>query len=338
MIRLKDVAKKANVSPATASLALNDNELVNDKTKARVKKVAKEMNYIPDARAKALKTKETKIIGLVIPEIDNPFFSEIAKEIKTVAKKNGYNIIYCGVESKEDELDYITLFRGMQVDGAIFASSVSTSDLNIDLIKELADNFIPVVFIDRLLDAGDRIDSVNSDLERAAFIAAEHLYNLGHRKIAFAGKENEFRMTGYLKVLKKYNLNYDNQYLFKNILSFEDGYKLGKKIADQLETKRPTAILSHNDEVAIGLVQSLVSSGISVPDKISICGIDNIRLSHFYNPALTTVDIPNKKMARKAIKLLLNKIKNKNKSAARHIKFDVSLIERETTQKVGLNI
>ena len=220
MIRLKDVAKKANVSPATASLALNDNDLVNDKTKARIKKIAKEMNYILDARAKALKTKETKIIGLVIPEIDNPFFSEIAKEIKNVAKKNGYNIIYCGVESEKDELDYISLFRGMQVDGAIFASSFSTSNMNIDLIKELADNFIPVVFIDRLLDSGDLIDSVNSDLKKAAFIAVEHLYKLGH-----------------------------------------------------------------------------------------------------------------KKMGRKAIKLLLKKIKNKDNAEAKHIKFDVSLIERETTQK-----
>ncbi len=332
MIRLKDVAEKANVSPATASLALNDNELVNDQTKERVKQIAKEMNYIPDARAKALKTKETKIIGLVIPEIDNPFFSEIAKEVKTVAKKNGYNIIYCGVESKEDELDYITLFRGMQVDGAIFASSVGDSDSNLDLIKELADNFIPVVFIDRLLDAGSKIDSVNSDLEKAASIAAEHLVNLGHKKIAFAGKEKEFRMTGYIEVLKKYNINYDNKYLFKNILSFEDGYKLGKKIASQKD--RPTAILSHNDEVAIGLIQSLVSSGISVPGELSICGIDNIRLSHFYNPALTTVDIPNIKMARKAIQLLLKNIKDEKKSKTNHIKFDVSLIERETTQKL----
>lgn len=332
MIRLKEVAKKANVSPATASLALNDNELVNDKTKARVKQVAKEMNYIPDARAKALKTKETKIIGLVIPEIDNPFFSEIAKEIKTVAKKNGYNIIYCGVESKEDELDYINIFRGMQVDGAIFASSVSTSDLNIDLIKELADNFIPVVFIDRLLDTGDKIDSVNSDLEKAAFIAVEHLHNLGHKKIAFAGKEKEFRMTGYLEALKKYNLSYNNKYLFKNILSFEDGYKLGKKVVAKKD--RPTAIISHNDEVAVGLIQSLVSSGISIPNEISICGIDNIRLSHFYNPALTTVDIPNKKMARKAIKLLLNKIRNDN-NKTEHIKFNVKLIKRKTTEKIN---
>jgi LacI family transcriptional regulator len=335
MIRLKDVAKKANVSPATASLALNDSDMVNDKTKAKVKAVAKEMNYIPDARAKALKTKETKIIGLVIPEIDNPFFSEIAKEIKTVAKKEGYNIIYCGVESREDELDYITLFRGMQVDGAIFASSVSTSDLNIDLISELADNFIPVVFIDRLLDAGKKIDSINSDLEKAAFIAVEHLYQLGHRKIAFAGKEKEFRMTGYLEALKKYKLNYDNKYLFKNILSFEDGYKLGEKISRQKDM--PTAILAHNDEVAIGLIQSLVSSGIKVPEDISICGIDNIRLSHFYNPALTTVNIPNKRMARKAIKLLLKKIKNNNEKEAEHIKFDVELIERETTQKLSSN-
>ncbi|MFW5988194.1 MAG: LacI family DNA-binding transcriptional regulator [bacterium] len=332
MIRLKDVAKKANVSPATASLALNDNELVNDKTKAKIKQIAKEMNYIPDARAKALKTKETKIIGLVIPEIDNPFFSEIAKEIKNVAKKNGYNIIYCGVENEKDELDYISLFRGMQVDGAIFASFVSNSDLNINLIKELADNFIPVVFIDRLYDAGEKIDSVNSDLEKAAFIAAEYLVNLGHKKIAFAGKENEFRMNGYLKALKKYDLTNDAKYLYKNILSFEDGYKLGKKIAVQKD--KPTAIISHNDEVAVGLIQALVSSGINIPDEMSICGIDNIRLSHFYNPALTTVNIPNKKMARKAIKLLLNKINSKNTVQTQHLKFDVTLVERETTKKL----
>lgn len=331
MIRLKDVAKKAKVSPATASLALNNSSKVNNKTKERVKNVAREMNYIPDARAKALKKKETKIIGLVIPEIDNPFFSEIAKKIKTVAKKNGYNIIYCGVENKEEELEYITLFRGMQVDGAIFASSVAKNDLNIDLIQELAANFIPVVFIDRLLSSGDIIDSVYSDLKKASFIAVEHLYNLGHKKIAFAGKEDEFRMKGYFEALEKYKLDYNNHYLFKNILSFEDGYKLGQEIANQKD--RPTAVISHNDEVAIGLIQSLVRSGIDVPKDISICGIDNIRLSHFYNPALTTVNIPNKKMAHKAIELLLEKLDGKNRNS-RHIKFDVDLIERETTKSI----
>lgn len=332
MIRLKDVAKQANISPATASLALNNSSKVNDKTKERVKKVAREMNYIPDFRAKALKKKETKIIGLVIPEIDNPFFYEIAREIKNVAKKSGYNIIYCGVENKEEELDYINLFRGMQTDGAIFASSVAENNLNINLIKELASEFIPVVFIDRLLDSGDKIDSVHSDLKKAAFIAVEHLYNLGHKKIAFAGRENELRMEGYFEALKKYDLNYNKHYLFKNILSFEDGYKLGQEIISK--KNKPTAIVTHNDEVAIGLIQSLIRLGIKIPDDISICGIDNIRLSHFYNPALTTVNIPNRKIAHKAMQLLLSRI-NKSNKKFEHIKFDVKLIERETTKKIN---
>ncbi|SFL71101.1 LacI family DNA-binding transcriptional regulator [Halanaerobium salsuginis] len=337
MIRLKDVAKKANVSPATASLALNNSDKVNAETMRRVQKIAAELNYIPDVRAKALKAKETKILGLVIPEIDNPFFSEIAKEIKRVAKKNGYNIIYCGVESQQEELDYINLFRGMQVDGAIFASSVSKVDANLALIEELAANFIPVVFINRLPKHTENIIAVNSELEKAPQVAIEHLVKLGHQKIAFAGKENESRMKGYLKALQKLNITYNNHYTFKNILSFEDGYKLGEKIAKQQD--RPTAIICHNDEVAIGLIQSLVRLGLQVPADISICGIDNIRLSHFYNPALTTVNIPNKKMGRQATKILLAELNSSPEQKAKLFKndynFSVKLIERETTRALN---
>lgn len=329
MVTLRDVARKADVSPATASLALNNSNKVSRKTLKKVQGIARKMNYIPDARARALACKKTRIIGLVIPDIKNPFYSELAQIIKNAAKRSQYNIILCGVESEEDELDYIKMFRGMQVDGAIFTCS-HRGDHNADLISELAQNYIPVVYIDRTGNDDDIVPVIKSNLQDAAYKAVEHLTKLGHRRIGFAGKENGERTRGFFNAVKYFKLEVDENNCFYNTLFFKDGYDLGKKLIKR--GNLPTGIVCHNDEVAMGLIQYLIKSGIEVPRDISVCGIDNIVLSHFYNPSLTTIDLPIKEMGEKAVELLLKMIDGQKPSIEEiYIRYPVQLIVRDST-------
>ena len=141
MVTIKDVAKAAGVSPATVSLALNNNDKVNRETRKRVQAVARSLNYIPNARAKALVEKSTKIIGLVIPEIHNPFFSEMAQAIKDYLQDSDYSIILCGTDNNPDlESKYINMFKGGLVDGAIFSC---ITNVNNEVVHDLARNYLP---------------------------------------------------------------------------------------------------------------------------------------------------------------------------------------------------
>lgn len=331
MVSLRDVARKAGVSPATASLALNNSDKVSKKTLEKVQEIARMMNYIPDARARALACKMTKIIGLVIPDIKNPFFSEMAQIIKNAAKKSGYNIILCGVENIEEELSYINMFKGMQVDGAVFTSSKKNA--NSSIISDLAANYIPVVYIDRVGNDDDTVPIIKPNLQDATYQATKHLIDLGHRRIAFAGQEGEERMVGFSNAVRAHNLEIGEEYYLFETKSFEDGYNLGERLSQ--EKSLPTGIVCHNDEVAIGLIQSLIKSGINVPEDISVCGIDNIVLSKFYNPPLTTVHLPKKEMGERAVKLLLDMMAGKELTIEeRYIRYPVELIVRGSTERI----
>lgn len=327
MITLTDVAEKAGVSPATASLALNNSNKVKKETYERVHKIAKELNYVPNARAQALVKQATKTIGLVIPEIINPFFAELAQAIKNEVKKENYNVILCSTEYKfEEEIKYINMFKKGQVDGAIFASLGEELSKDNGVIQELADNYIPVVCIDNGIQNHGVIPVIKSDLEHASYVAARHLIELGYRDIGFIGKSIK-RLNGFRKAMEEKSLTINDSNIFYNV---QDGFKAGNSLLEY--NNLPEALICYNDEVAIGVIQVLASSGINIPEDISICGIDNIGFSKFYNPPLTTVDIPKEEMGEKAAELLLKLIEGREVTAEEmSITYSTELIVREST-------
>ncbi len=331
MVTIKDVAKAAGVSPATVSLALNNDKKVSRETRKRVQQVAKALNYIPNARAKALVKKATQIIGLVIPEIDNPFFAEMAQAIKDCIKDSDYSIILCGTDNNPElESKYVNTFMSGLVDGAIFAC---LTDVNNELIMELARNYIPVVYVDRLNEDTQVIPVVKSDLKDGAYQLTRHLIALGHQKIAFIGRKDEERFAGYCQGLQEAGYPLAEDYVLAPSYTFAHGVAAGKKLlglADQ-----PTGIVCFNDEVALGLTQFLVKAGKKVPAEFSVCGIDNT-VSRYYNPEITTIDVPKKEMGRTAAELLLKMIHGEQLQETEHfIHFPVKLIKRASTALAG---
>ena len=331
MVTIKDVAKAAGVSPATVSLALNNDEKVNRETRKRVQQVAKALNYIPNARAKALVKKSTQIIGLVIPEIDNPFFAEMAQAIKDYMKDSDYSIILCGTDNNPElESKYVNMFMSGLVDGAIF---VCLTDVNNGLIMDLARNYIPIVYVDSLSEDEQVIPVIKSDLKDGAYQLTRHLIGLGHKKIAFIGRKDEERYVGYCQGLQEAGYPLVETYVLAPSYTFGHGVEAGRKILGLADM--PTGIVCFNDEVALGLTQFLIKAGIRVPEEISVCGIDNT-VSRFYNPEITTIDVPKKKMGKTAAELLLKMINGEEiKETERYIHFPVQLIKRDSTAPVS---
>lgn len=332
-VTLNDIARKAGVSLATVSLALNGSNKVNKDTKIKIEEIAAELNYVPNARARALVKKSTKTIGLVIPEVVNPFFAELAQSIKDYVRSQDFNVILCSTDYQSDEeLRYINMFRSGQVDGAIFACVGDMMAEHNELIIQLVKENIPVVYVDRDGVDHDLVPVVKSNVYQAAYQAAEYLISLGHKELAFAGQSIE-RLNGFKEALKKHNLEIKEENIYYDYLKMEGGYSVGEKIAARNE--RPDAVVCLNDEIAIGIIQALIAKNVEVPAEISVVGIDNIKMANFYNPALTTVNIPVNEMGKKAAEILLKRIANQKLNAEeKFFIFPTELIIRGSSRKV----
>ncbi|AZO96052.1 LacI family DNA-binding transcriptional regulator [Halocella sp. SP3-1] len=328
-VTLKDVAKKAGVSIGTASMALNNSEKVNIDTYKKVHKVARDLKYIPNARARALVKQSTKIIGLVVPHIINPFFAELAQAVKDTVKKEGYNVILCSTDGKaEEEAHYIDLFKSGMVDGAIFTSQENLSRDNYQLLEELAADYIPVVNINSQDFGSNLIPVIKTDLKKAGYLATKYMIELGHQKIGF-GSHSPRRFEGYKEAMKEHGL-YNPKYVYYPMSSVDE-------VVDNILQSRtkPTAFVCYNDKSAIKMIQLLVGQGLRVPEDISVCGTDNIRMSKHYNPPLTTINIPKTEIGDKAARLLLKLIVGERPAESdMEINFPTELVIRKSTASI----
>lgn len=325
-VTLKDVAKKAGVSIGTASMALNNSDKVNRETYKIVQKVARDMNYIPNARARALVKKSTSIIGLVVPHIINPFFAELAQAVKNEARKVGYNVILCSTDGKSnEEARYIEFFKSGLVDGAIFASQEKLSKETSELLEDLAENYISVVNINTQDFASELVPVVKTDLVNIGYILTKYLIQLGHRRIGF-GSHSPRRFDGFRRAVNEYNLS-NLEFVYFPM------YDVREVVEDIVNVKdRPTAFICYNDQTAIKMIQLLVEKGIKIPEEISICGTDNINISKYYNPPLTTVNIPKVEMGQRATELLIKLIKGENLNTKKMVSnFSTELVIRKST-------
>lgn len=331
-ITIYDVARKAKVSIATVSRVINNSSSVSEKTRCRVKNVIEELNYTPNVIAAALTKKSTLSLGLLIPDIANPFFSELARGVEDASSDFGFNTIMCNTDySASKEADYISLLRQKSIDGFI----ISSPHFDEKSAKELFKNDIPFVLLDRDMDnMGDvPIDIVLSDNVQGGYVATKHLIELGHRNIAcLLGpphvKVNADREKGYLKAMKEANLKKYSKAVEYGDLKVEFGFKKALEILKS--PYKPTAFFAANDLTAIGVIRALKHYKLSVPNDVSIVGYDNTILAEMIDPPLTTVNQQMRKMGYHATQLLIKKIKGE-RSGGERIIFDVNLVVREST-------
>ncbi|PJJ10594.1 LacI family transcriptional regulator [Flavobacterium sp. 1] len=335
---LKEIAEILGISITTVSKALQNKPDVSKKTIEKVLALAEELNYTPNSFAVNLRTKESKTIGLIIPEVVHHFFSNVIKGIIAAAEKNGYLVIILqSNESLELEKKQVALLINKRVDGIIMTlSNESNNDFH---IKEILRKGIPFVQVDKISKLIPSSKVIIND-QKAAMEAVQHLIDKGCRKIAhIRGPENPQnaidRFLGYKKALEKNGISYDSKlvYTCKNV-TFEEGIEFAKQILE--EHPDVDGIFVITDLVAVGVLAYFNEKHIQVPNKIAVIGFSNWFMAQIITPKLSTIDQPSYEMGLAAFTLLLEEMichKNGLPFLPRTIELETCLIERESSMK-----
>lgn len=328
-VTIYEVAKGAGVSTATVSKVINNTGNMREETRKRVWNVIKEMNYHPNLVASALTGKGTQTLGLLVPDISNPFFSAMARQIEHYADVQGMSVIMCSVDGNiEKERKYIELLRGKQVDGFIIASSFQDTELLKGIIKE----GFPIVMLS-YDDASIEVPKVTIDDFKGGYEAASHLYDKGHRNMAIIVEHtnsSNLRTYGYRVALEARGVEFLEENVYKTTASIENGKASFEEIFHKVNRDSPTAIFACNDLLAIGVIQGATERGMKIPDDLAIIGFDNTILATTTVPGLTTISQPIAEMAEKTVNLIISEIQQKKKVIKR-VLFNPELICRGTT-------
>ena len=329
-VTIYDVAREAGVSMATVSRVVNNNPNVKPQTRKKVLEAIERLGYRPNAVARGLASKKTTTVGVVIPDISNAIFAEVARGIEDIANMYHYNIILCNADKrKEKEIRVVNTLLEKQVDGLLFMGGSITEDH----LEAFRTSTVPIVLCSTADETGT-MPSVDIDHEQAAFDAVSRLISEGHRKIAMISGSLQdpttgyARFQGYRKALEKAGLPFREDYVRAGNYRYESGMEATRYFLQLPE--RPTAIFAANDEMAIGAIHAIQDAGLRVPEDISVIAIDNIRLAEMVRPELTTVAQPMYDIGAVAMRLL-TKLMRKEQVDALQVVLPHELIVRRST-------
>lgn len=330
MVRIVDVAKKANVSTATVSRVISKPDTVREETISKVLKAIKELNYHPNVLARQLRRSETKTVIVVIPDISNPFFSKVLRGIENLAFNSGYQVLLGDAgNDHEQESRYLDMLRQKKADGMILL----TAKMKAELVEEMANEF-PVVLACEYIE-GSSIPTISIDNVSSARKATEYLIQLGHRRIGTISGPldsvlGQDRLKGFYQAMARYRLSVDPVLVQEGNFNYESGFNLMKKFLAL--NKMPTGVFAANDEMAFGAIKAIRTMDLKVPEDISVIGFDDIHFSSIFEPALTTISQPAFEMGSKAMELLIMLMDKKRIEKNQYI-LDDTLIERESCSK-----
>lgn len=323
MASIRDVARLAQVSPATVSRVMNGTANVDDEKKRRVLKAIEETGFVPNEVARSLFKRSAKLIGLIMPSIENPFFTQLAGAIERTADQHGYRLVLCNTGSSiEKEKAAIQMLVSMNADGIILTSS------NDEIRDYTAKCSIPIIVTDRSFNGCGNLKIVHCDHYQGGRMAAEHLIDCGCKSIVCIKGQQEIssakdRYDGYRDVCKEHGIK---EQTVDCAYDFEQGMKVTSELLDTY--KDVDGIIACNDMVAISVYKILHKRGIRVPEEVQIIGFDDIALSKLMSPELTTISQPIDEIGAKAAELIMFK---DTTDQAEYI-FEAKLTERETTR------
>ena len=301
---IKDVAELAEVHPSTVSRVINGDSRISEKTKKKVLLIIRKLGYTPNAIARGLKTKRTYTLGMLIPDITNPFFAELARGVEDAANKNSFNIILCNTDDKlKKERTYLEILREKRVDGLI----LGTAHIRDQSILELEKKKFPYILISRNVERLNKNCIIIDDLA-GGMMATEYLIKLGHHRIAHISgplktRSGLNRLKGYQLALKKHKIEYNDELVGEGDFRINGGYQVMKRFLKLPEP--PTAIFAANDLLALGAMQAIQKKNFYIPEDFSIIGFNDIELASFVYPSLTTIRQPILEMGNLAVKMLL---------------------------------
>ena len=334
---LKDVAELAGVSAATVSYVLSGKRTISEETKARVLEAIEQLDYVPDLTARGLSMRESKLIGVVVPQTEpgerlmfqNSFYSEVLGSIEYYARQKGYHILISATDANES---YLTLAKQRNLDGIIVIGMYPD-----EFYHEMKKTQIPIVLIDSYCN-DHYYHNIRIDDAYGSYLAARHLLEKGHRDIAFfAGqmKENgvmKKRLLGYQQALDEFHVEFRDEYVFEGQIDYQSGVELAGKLTEI--APGVTAIVAAADILAIGAVKGLYEAGKTVPGDYSVVGFDDLEISQYLTPGLTTVKQQISLKGQKAVDLLLKHIENPSLPKQEEI-LPLELVERGSVKKIN---
>jgi LacI family transcriptional regulator len=328
MATIKDVAALAGISYTTVSHVVNKTRPVSEEVRVKVEAAIKTLDYVPSAVARSLKAKTTATIGLLVPNSLNPYFAELARGIEDYCERNGYCVILCNSDDNPDkQRSYLRVLLEKRIDGLIVASAGGDAGL----VEGLAGVRTPMVIVDRGLE-GVNADMVRIDHEYGAYLATRHLLELGHRDIATIGgpastSVAQMRLAGYCRALKEAGVEVARERMLESDFTSTGGYNTA---AILLENNPPSAIFAGNDMIGIGVLRAAAERNIRVPTELSVIGFDDIQMSRYVYPALTTVGQSILQLGEMAAEVLLRRIATPDMATDQRI-VTPSIVLREST-------
>ena len=330
---LQDVADKANVSTATVSRCLNNPDKVRKEVQQKINQAIDDLGYVPDGAARALASRKTQTIGVIVPTVDNTIFSKAIRYLQAGLTKANYTLLLASNSySQEEELREVQTLLSRGIDGLVLVGAQHHPEV----YKAINRYQIPLVNL-WIYNPESEYSCIGFDHIKAGNQIAKHLMDLGHKSFGVISgfrEDNDRaaeRLKGVEQQLNSAGLSLDDERIVECRYSIEQG----SQSLDTLLDKHPdiTAITCGNDILALGALHAAQKRGIKVPEDLSITGFDNIEIVPFLTPSLTTLNVPSRRMGEKAAKYLLRQIENKTRNIER-LELDAELIIRDTTGPV----
>lgn len=331
MATIYDIAKAANVSIATVSKVINNSGRISDKTRKRIMKIMDEMDYRPSVVASALTKKRTFTIGLLIPDLANPFFAEIARSVEDRAQELGFNVIICNTDNKaEKEEKYIELLKQKGADGIIMATAAH----NHAIVKKLIEQNETVAVIARDMPSL-AVDAVLVDDFLGGYMAANHLMECGHQHMAVIAENLQVassrqRVRGFRQAMEDAGLTLEERWIRESAYHVADGKQTAAALL--AEPDAPTAVFACNDLLAIGVIQAARERGMAIPRDLSVVGFDNTILATIIDPPLTTIAQPIQEMGKQVVDLVARNIDGQSASKQRFVLLPELIVRGSTAQ------
>jgi len=328
---IRDVAQRARVSIATVSRTINGVATVDKQLAARVWKAVKHLNYYPNTQARALVSGKSRLFGLLISEITNPFFPELIQGFEEIAVRNGYDVL---ISSTSRDLARMEVCIRRLVERNVEGVAVMTFGIEAPLLDELSDRYIPLVFVDVRI-ANPLSSTLIVDYQSGITQAVQHLLGLGHRRIGFISgplrqRSAFLRKQAFIRAMRQAAIKLTPAWMIEGDHTLEGGMRAAEHL---LRLKQhPAAILCSNDMTAIGALRVFARTRVRVPEDISIIGFDNIQLAEFVYPALTTIQLSRQDLARGAFDALKSAVEQAGDAhRKREISIPTLLVLRQTT-------
>ena len=326
---IEDVAALAGVSRQTVSRAINDKGEISPATKDKVMAAVQQLGYQPNRQAQSMVTQRTQTVGLVIPDISNLFFPEVARGVQDTAQQHGYNVLLCNTDDDpEEEVRVLHSFQAQGVDGIIIMGNVADQTA----MQAFADSYAPIVMVNRFFDHPN-VNLIIVDNEHGAFLAVKHLIQKGHCKIGMLANSNFSRsqvrrVRGYEKALTESGIPYDESLIVGASPTLEGGYNTLQQLLG--EHPEITAVFTYNDLMGIGAIRAAHDLGKQVPKDLAVVGFDNIGLSSIFIPSLSSVHVDKYEIGQRAMNRILNMLRSPDKTFET-IQVPVTLVPRESS-------